>query len=428
VCDPACGAGAFLLAAADHLAARGVDRAGIVRRLVAIDIDATAVTEAVGALRAWCGGEAEPLAMVGDALVDPWPVVPDVVVGNPPFLSQLATDTVRSRERARAVHERFGDAAAGYVDDAALFLLAAARAVAPGGAVALLQPESVLATASASRVRAEVAPMLQRVELIGRGGFDAAVRVCAVVLRAGRDGPPVVRGAQWAPVVAAARGVPVVEVAGPPLGTIATVTAGFRDEYYGLVGVVREAEPGDAPVVTSGLIDPARCRWGERAARLGKATWAAPAAPVASLPSWAAALRVPKVVVATQTRVIEAAADADGAWVPSTPVLSVVPDDPGALWHVLAALLSPVTSAWAMATAAGAALSGDAVKLSAAQLRTAPLPAPGPHWDEAATGVRRASEAGHRDALLAAAQASCRAYGVDPAPLLTWWSPRLPRA
>src|SRR5438067_2426092 len=38
VCDPACGGGVFLLAAAEQLEARGLSRDVIVRRLVAIDI------------------------------------------------------------------------------------------------------------------------------------------------------------------------------------------------------------------------------------------------------------------------------------------------------------------------------------------------------------------------------------------------------
>ncbi|MBW8827616.1 MAG: N-6 DNA methylase, partial [Acidobacteria bacterium] len=289
VCDPACGGGAFLLAAAEQLEARGLGRAEIVGRLVAIDIEPDAVRTTALALGEWCGGAAEPLTMVGDALVERWPAAPDVVVGNPPFLSQLGTATARSRSRAHKVVDRLGGAASGYVDDAALFLLAAARAVVPGGSVALVQPESVLATRSAAAVRAELAPMLERVWLGGSGLFDAEVRVCAVVLRRDRTGPALVEGDRWAAVVAAARGVPPVSLDGPALGGHARVTAGFRDEYYGLLPLLRESQPGDAPVVTSGLIDPAACRWGARPARIGKRRWSAPGVPPASLPPWALA-------------------------------------------------------------------------------------------------------------------------------------------
>ena len=53
----------------------------------------------------------------------------------------------------------------------------------------------------------------------------------------------------------------------PPLATAGTLgdrarlTANFRDEYYGLVPAVGDDGAGP-PLVTSGLIDPGRCRWG----------------------------------------------------------------------------------------------------------------------------------------------------------------------
>src|SRR3954467_455088 len=57
VCDPACGDGAFLLAAADALAERGIDRATIARDLLwGCDIDAGAVTTAGSAIATWSGG------------------------------------------------------------------------------------------------------------------------------------------------------------------------------------------------------------------------------------------------------------------------------------------------------------------------------------------------------------------------------------
>ena len=49
---------------------------------------------------------------------------------------------------------------------------------------------------------------------------------------------------------------------------IATATAGFRDQFYGLIPFVRDG-PADAPLVTSGLLDPGRSAWGERPARFG---------------------------------------------------------------------------------------------------------------------------------------------------------------
>jgi hypothetical protein len=392
VCDPACGGGAFLLAAA---------RAGV-QRLAGIDIDPLAVAVCEAAL--WLAGSSAEL-LVGDALVDAWPGEADAVVGNPPFLGQLDAGTARSRARAAAV------GASGYVDDAALFLLAAVRHA--RRRVAFLQPESVVSVAGAAPVRAEVGPVLQGLWISDGAVFaDASVRVVGVLVD--KDAPGEFDD-RWAPLLATARGVPDVELGHHGvLGDLASVVAGFRDEYYSLVPLVREAQPGDAPLVTSGLIDPARCRWGARPARFGRRRWDAPAVDPASLPPWASKLQVPKVLVATQTRVVEAVADEGGRAVPCTPVLSVVPHEEADLWHVLAVLLAPPVTVWARREASGAALSSDAVKLSAAQVRRVPLPPRGRDWDEAAGHA----EAGDVDAV---GVAMTRAYGVD---VLEWWRAR----
>jgi predicted RNA methylase len=393
VCDPACGGGAFLLAAA---------RAGV-RRLTGIDVDPLAVAVCEATL--WLAGATAEL-VEADSLVDPWPEPVDVVVGNPPFLSQLGSATARSRARAAAI------GASGYVDDAVLFLSLAARRA--RRRVALLQPESVVSAASAAEVRAEVAPVLQGLWSPERRVFpDAAVRVVGVLVD--KDQPRA-SPARWTDLLATARGVPEVALGGHgALGDCASVTAGFRDEYYSLVPLVREAHEGDAPLVTSGLIDPARLRWGERVARFGRQRWERPAIDPGRRPAWAAALAVPKVLVATQTRVVEAVADVDGGTVPVTPVLSVVPTGEVGLGHLLAVLLAPPVTAWALREAGGSALSSDAVKLSASQLRQVPLPPAGAAWDEAA------AHAGAGDVRRAAA-AMTRAYGVD---VQDWWEARL---
>jgi predicted RNA methylase len=393
VCDPACGGGAFLLAAWDAGA----------RRLVGIDVDplAIAVCEAV----LWLAGATAEL-VVGDALLTTWPAGVDVVVGNPPFLGQLDGSTARTRDRAAAI------GATGYVDEAAVFLAASVRHA--RRRVALLQPESVVSVAGAAAVRAEVGPVLHGLWSPSRSVFaDTPVRVVGVLVD--KDNPAGL-DERWAPLLASARGVPAIEL--PDHGVVgdhATVVAGFRDEYYDLVPLVREAEPGDAPLVTSGLIDPARSLWGERSARFGRRRWDAPGIDPLELPAWAVALRVPKVLVATQTRVVEAVADPSGTAVPSTPVISVVAAGSLDVWHLLAVLLAPPVTAWALREATGAALSSDAVKLSAKQVRRIPLPPPGADWDDAA----RLAETGDVDGV---ATAMTRAYGAD---VLDWWRARL---
>jgi hypothetical protein len=143
--------------------------------------------------------------------------------------------------------------------------------------------------------------------------------------------------------------------------------------------------------------------------------------PTVNVPALSARLRdrlVPKVVVATQTRVIEAAVDATGAWLPATPVISVVAES-SRLWPIAAALNSPPLSAWAATQHLGAARSSTALKLSAREVRTLPLPARSSTWDQAAAALQASD-------LLRSAQLMCEAYGVDEA-VFRWWKDRLPR-
>ena len=94
--------------------------------------------------------------------------------------------------------------------------------------------------------------------------------------------------------------------------------------------------PRTAPLVTAGLIDPALCRWGQAEARFAGRRFAAPlvdldslAAADAKLASWVSARLRPKLLVATQGKVLEAVADQVGRLVPSVPVIAVEPAGPG---------------------------------------------------------------------------------------------------
>jgi hypothetical protein len=203
------------------------------------------------------------------------------------------------------------------------------------------------------------------------------------------------------------------------LGDVATATAGFRDEFYAVAGVVREGGPG-AAVITSGLVEPGRVVWGERAARIAGRRLQHPVVDLDDLTDervarWAAARLRPKVLVATQTRVVEAAPDPEGVFLPLTPVLSVEPHDDADAWRVAAALTAPQVTAWALRTHGGSALSADAVKLSARQVLDAPLPTDPDAWSEAAQHLRRGDVA-----------ACAQALAGDEPKLLRWWLGRLP--
>jgi hypothetical protein len=242
------------------------------------------------------------------------------------------------------------------------------------------------------------------------------------------------------------------------LGDLVAATAGFRDEYYGLVEACREWPTDDGPepnrLVTVGSIDPLDVAWGREACRLGGTRWLRPVVDREALSpkvgSWVEQRLVPKVVLATQSRVLEPVVDRAGALVPATPLLALAAD-PDDLDRVAAVLLAPPVVAWAWQRWFGAALSVDALKLAAAQVHELPLPPDRDAWDEAAALVALAGEptgeptpgpgpeaddGGERDdgadpeerAAIADRVATVmnRAYGADDG-VLDWWRARAAR-
>ena len=412
VLDPACGDGRFLAAAASQLAA-----AGAVPVLTGVDIDAGCVRACRRALRA--AGEVR--IERDDALRRDWGDERfDVVVGNPPYLSQLATATTRGGA------SRHGGGP--YADAAAEFLALAVRLTEPrGGRVGLVLPQSILASRDAAAVRADVD---RRAELVWSWWspqrlFDAQVVVCALAFELGARPSSRNGDHPWSRVVADALGVPslpALATAGT-LGDRSRLSANFRDQYYGLVPAVRDDAPGP-PLITSGLVEPGRCRWGERAVIFARRRLVRPRVdPAALSPAmrrWAARLTVPKVLVANQTRIIEAVADPDGAWLPGVPLITVRPTLLGDVWQLAAVLTSPVASAWAWHRAAGTGLSARSLRLGPRWLAELPWPA--------------GSLAGAVDALAAGDIAGCgaavaHAYGLDPGEAVAprrWWEGQLP--
>ncbi|MGD9701895.1 MAG: N-6 DNA methylase [Acidimicrobiia bacterium] len=441
VLDPACGDGRFLAAAEAR-----IRRAGRRPELTGVDIDRGAAR----ATRAALGPGAT--VTTRDALRARWPERTfDVVIGNPPFLSQLASATARG---GRSSH-----GGGPYADAAVEFLALALRLARPdGGRIGLVLPTSIVATRDAAAVRTAVldSAALSWFWWSPTPVFDAQVRTCAVALvrgASGRAAPrrirrltgpgfrpcPAVAAADFRRAVAetgswswllrdegAAPALPELATSSRVLADLASVTADFRDEYYGLVGAVSDASDDDGgggrsgpPLVTSGLIDPGRCLWGERSTRFAKQRFDAPLVHLGRLSprvlAWATERLVPKVLVASQTRIIEAVADLDGAWLPCVPVVSVTPRKPNDVRRVAALLTSPVASAWLAARSAGTGLSARALRVSAPVL--AQLPLPRGKLDAAAACLERGDVEGCGSAV-------SRAYGLDDEAgreLLAWW-------
>ena len=392
----------------------------------------------------------------------------DLVIGNPPFLSQLGRNTALARNTATLLRDRFGDSVKGYVDPAAIFLRLSIDLARPGGRVAMIQPQSMLATRDAEGIRRDLAraARLTNIWLAIDHVFDAAVHVCAPVLERtderttrlrrsrGIDFDPVdeleldmdrlAEETTWSGLVSDLVGIPRMQpTSTQTLAAIADATADFRDQYYGLRGHVSEAPPegpdaGHVPLVTTGLIDPATSEWGRRTVRYDRRRWERPQVDLQSLTAetklgpWADARLVPKILLATQTRVLEVYVDEIGELLPMTPLITIVPHDDDRIWHVAAALASPVTTAIAAGRYFGVARSTTAIKLAASQVTMLPVPEPGAAWDAAAEALRSAHDtddpARRREHLLTGAVASCRAFGCDEASVrrfMNWWSDRL---
>lgn len=477
VLDPSVGGGAFSLAIVRALHQQGVPPGDALARLHGVDADPLSAQVTAAALGLWCAEAGGPLApsapiLAADFLQEPpRPATVDLVVGNPPFQSQLRRATTRSAASLARLRERFGSAVGPYTDSAALFLLAGLQHLAPGGVLALVQPRSFLGAGGAGEVRRR---LLESSALVGlwepRGRvFPAAVDVCAPVLVVGATQPPDVRvwhdvdlgegagsrpaeqlvGSDPALGLASTRQDGAPSLALPPQGgrleDRALVTAGFRDQFYAMAELVREADGAEDPrprLITSGLIDPGRHRWGERPARIARRSWVAPVLeadrldPDERVGRWVAARRVPKVLVASQTKVVEAALDLDGRCLPSPPTVTVEAAE-HELPRLLAVLLAPTTTAWLHRHAAGTGLAPDALRVSRAHLARLPLPGDQVAWDEATelvlaicTGAS-ARSLGTDDATRRFGEVMAAAYGTPPATadeVLDWWQARLPVA
>ncbi len=249
----------------------------------------------------------------------------------------------------------------------------------------------------------------------------------------------------WATAGSAAFGVPEVILAGErTIADLATATAGFRDQFYGFVPFVAELDgrllgsQDLAPLVTVGMIDVLDLAWQRSSFKFAKTSYRQPAVDLAALERedprlarWVTQRRRPKVLVATQTRVIEPWVDVAGTVIPATPVMSLEPRDSDDLWLLAAALVAPSVSARCAAMSFGSALTVSAIKVSASDLLSLPLPHNRGPWQEAAALVREVSAEELDNArptiekLAAIGQLMGRAYGANEE-TVAWWRSRLP--
>ena len=415
VVDPSCGDGRFLRAVETR-----VRELGGSTLLHGVDVDQRAVDAARSSVESARIDRADALSWSG------WTCPYDLVIGNPPFLSQLARRTTRGGSSARG--------GGPYADVAVEFLALAVELVDPsGGRVAFVLPQSILSSRDAEPIRRRVD---ERAGMIwsswtGERRFDAQVHTCAVAFEFGDR-----TAIDWSGVVTVPSGVPELPPTIDDCGQLsdrATLNANFRDEYYAMATAVGDHRTGP-PLITSGLIDPGVCRWGHRPVTFARRRLDRPRLDLARLDErmaeWARRRLTPKVLVANQTSILEAVCDASGAWLPGVPVLGVYPtgahwdDDArdrasivGAAWEIAAVLTSGFASAWAWRRGAGTGLSANTIRLSPVVLGALPWPA-GP--------LGPAVEALRRGDVRSCARSVDEAYGLSD-DVFRWWSTSLDR-
>ena len=425
VIDPACGDGRFLATVRD-----AVERRGGVVRLVGVDVDRSTIASIDPAI-----GIAPVCA---DALSGAWldAVRPeggfDLVIGNPPYLSQMAVATSRGGSSGRG--------GGPYMDAAAEFLALGAELVDPdGGRLSYVLPQSILSARDAGDVRRRID---ERATMFwstwtGERDFDAQVVTCAVAFEFGttpstNDDRPV---GNWSHVVTERSGVPalpsVFDCRDPRsglLGDRVRLNANFRDEYYGMVPAVGDHEAGPR-LVTSGLIDPGRSLWGGRSIRFAKQRFDAPRIDVGVLDEkmqrWARQRLVPKVLIANQTSILEAVCDPQGEWLPGVPVVAAYPLDTHRsveqAWEVAAVLTSPAASVWAWHQRGGTGLGPTAIRVGPTMLAELMWP-DGP--------LVAAVDALQADDVVRCGELVDEAYGLAPEEhesSMTWWRAALDR-
>jgi SAM-dependent methyltransferase len=351
VLDPACGDGRFLTATG-------------LQHTMGVDIDPQAP---------W------PSVVHDNALTRDWAGQQfDLVLGNPPYLNQMSTSTTRGGSSPHG--------GGPYADAAAEFLALAIRLTRPGGRVGLVLPQSLLSARDAAPIRRFVDEhaALRWMWWSDEHVFEASVRVWAGVWEVGGTRTPVRRSTgvdfracdsmamptSWAALLT---GRSELHHDGTTLSSIAEFTADFRDQYYGLVDAV--SDDGDGPpLITCGLIDANINHWGARPVKFAKQRFVAPRVNLARLTPtmqrWASARLVPKVLIANQTKRIEAVHDPLGEWLPSVPVITCTTNDPE---RVLRVLHSDAATQWVHHHAAGSGLGAGTVRLNPRLLGSIPL-------------------------------------------------------
>lgn len=418
IIDPTCGSGRLLAAAAQVANERGLS----------VSLHGIELEEPLAKVAA----EALPQATIqtGNALdllqaTDQY----DIVLLNPPYRGRLRRADAQTTHRTDALKARFGKRLGPYADPSTGFLLLAETLLAPGGRLGAIVPISIVSARDAAEARAYIATRCRTLETWSEtASFAAQIHTASIVLErlATPCGSCV---CDWSTLLATANGAPLIAThPNGTIGDIATVTADFRDAFYALKGhlVERDDAPAAVPVLTCGLVDPGQHLHGRRPARIHGQQWNAPCVQRHSdIEKLLHDRLVPKVLVATQTGVIEAAPDARGECMPSTPLVRVVPHNPKDVWRLAASLCAPQSTAIATHRHFGAGRAPNTLRLRASDIAALSLLDDTPATERAVLALQQFQSGSAT--LTQVLQTAAEAFGPVPDGLLEWWWTRAPR-
>jgi hypothetical protein len=383
----------------------------------------------------------------------------DVVIGNPPFQSQLNSYTAAKGLELSALRHLYPEATKLPFDRSTLFLLRALSLTRSGGWIAQVQPISLLATQQAGFVRSKMleSTTLRAIWIGTEKVFDASVATCAVIAQNFRSdsytvsrtlnstltrlaplevgsGSDIDISRTWGQLASGIDGAPTVYLRRSlTVGSLATASADFRDQYYGLRDYVCEYQDLEdeayVKLITSGLIDPFRSLWGLKTTRFNHVRYLEPAVNITRsrrdlfIDGWIKTRLVPKLLVATQGKVIEVLPDEIGELLPSVPVVTVLARS-DTFYLLAAALGSPPVSLFAKQQYYGTALATSAIKLSAKQILDLPLPQDQKRWErsaELAAELFRNNTETDLDVWQEYAAVATEAYGQRASQISKWW-------
>ncbi len=416
ICDPACGAGHFLVAAARRIAASVAEiessplqqalRRVIERCIFGVDLDPIAVDLCRAALMQ-AGGAPGQIVRANALLDDPEIFGPgsfDLIIGNPPFSNAIEAGIAQAdKPSIRRRHPLLG----GTSDVAYYFLDLAAQLIKPGGVIAMVMPRAVLSAPSAAAWRTALPGHLRPNFIYAPQNSDlfggAAVFICLLALgpnqrcRYSVDPDPAmarwqttaIAGSNWwaaiqSPAAAMDREsphsskIPAARLS-EHFDVRASMTTG--DAYDAVPHLVDRKVGAGMKIVTTGLIDPGVSLWGQHLCRYLKRDYRHPRMVASdgltrSLQKRLAQAQRPKIIVAGLTKGVESFVDVAGEYIGTVSTYSIFHprDDVSALHRLNAHLLSDPVGQEFVAQLGSSGMRGAHITMTQRFLKGLPIP------------------------------------------------------